>query len=141
MVISDYGVSLLRHGFLLFFLALLTGLAIPALRNPRIALSAHLSALMNGTFIATMGLSSAAFALSATALQTLYWVTLYGAYSNWLANLFAAVFGTSSQTPMAGAGHRGKPWQETLASVGFVSSALAMLVALGIVLYGLRPRG
>jgi hydroxylaminobenzene mutase len=140
MVISEYAVSLLRHGFLIFLLGLLTGLAIPALRNPRIALSAHLAALMNGTFIATMGLASAAFTLSAGLLQALYWVALYGAYSNWLANVFAAVFGTSSQTPMAGAGHRGKPWQETLASVGFVSSALAMLIALGLVLYGLRPR-
>jgi (hydroxyamino)benzene mutase len=138
MVISEYGVSFLRLGCVLFLLALLTGLAIPAFRNPRIALSGHVSALMNGTFIAVVGLASAAFDLSGDALEALYWITLYGTYSNWLANLFAAAFGTSRITPIAGAGHTGKEWQEKLATFGFVTSALAMLVAVGLVLYGLR---
>jgi hypothetical protein len=41
---------LIWHGIFLFMLGLLTGVAIPALTNPRMGVSAHLEGVLNGIF-------------------------------------------------------------------------------------------
>lgn len=38
-------------GLVLFLLGLFTGFAVPALKNPRMALSSHLEAVLNGMFL------------------------------------------------------------------------------------------
>jgi len=47
--------TLVGLGALLFLLGLLTGVVVPALRSPRIGLSAHLEGVMNGTFLMVLG--------------------------------------------------------------------------------------
>ena len=61
---TPYGDRLLRLGVLLFLLGLLTGFAIPALTNPRMGLTSHLEALMNGMFLVLLGLLWPRLALS-----------------------------------------------------------------------------
>jgi hydroxylaminobenzene mutase len=63
---------------------------------------------------------------------------VYGAYANWATTTLAAVLGTASMTPLAAGVHRGEPWQEVLVTCGFVSVALAMLLAAGLLLAGFR---
>ena len=48
--------ALFKLGLVLFLLGLLTGFAIPALKNPRMALSSHLEAVLNGMFLVLLGL-------------------------------------------------------------------------------------
>ena len=48
MQMQDQARRLLWHGVFLFLLGLITGLAIPIISNHRMALSAHLEALLNG---------------------------------------------------------------------------------------------
>src|ERR1700753_4150644 len=43
-------------GLVLFLLGLLTGFAVPAVKNPRMALSSHLEAVLNGMFLVLLGL-------------------------------------------------------------------------------------
>jgi hydroxylaminobenzene mutase len=43
-------------GLVLFLVGLLTGFAVPALKNPRMALSSHLEAVLNGMFLVLLGL-------------------------------------------------------------------------------------
>ncbi|BBX74409.1 hypothetical protein MSHI_23150 [Mycobacterium shinjukuense] len=43
-------------GLVLFRLGLLTGCIVPALQNPRMALSSHLEAVLNGMFLVLPGL-------------------------------------------------------------------------------------
>lgn len=47
---------LFRLGLVLFLLGLLTGFVVPALKNPRMALSSHLEAVLNGMFLVLLGL-------------------------------------------------------------------------------------
>lgn len=47
---------LFELGLALFLLGLLTGLAIPAMKNPRMGLSSHLEAVLNGMFLVLLGL-------------------------------------------------------------------------------------
>jgi hydroxylaminobenzene mutase len=138
---SDHGHRLLWHGLLLFLLGLLTGFAVPALHNSRMGVSAHLEGVMNGVFLAVLGLAWHRLTLSARAHAALFWLALYGTYANWGSTLLSAVFGTSRRTPIAGAGFSAHPWQEGLIEVLLVTLSIAMVAACLIALWGLRkPR-
>jgi len=121
--------TLLGSGALLFFLGLLSGLAIPAMINPRMGLSSHLEGVMNGMFLMVVGLSWSRLALSEKALTATIWCLLYGSFANWLFVQMAALWGTSEMTPIAGVGHVGSPWQELVITAGLVSVGVSMLVA------------
>ena len=103
-------------------------------------LAAHLGGVTNGIFLLVLGLVWREIVLSARQLDAAYRLMLFGTYGNWVVTLVAALVGTSSMTPLAGAGHQGTPWQERFATVGFVAVGAAMLVASVLVLLGLRRR-
>ena len=125
---------LARSGVLLFLLGLLTGFAIPAVRAPRIALSAHVAAIESGLALVVFGLLGARLALTggwAAAIAHTLWISLYVL---WVGLLLGAVFGTGKTLPIAGAGLRAKPWQETTAfaliGAGSFGSAAAVAALL-----------
>ena len=53
---AQTGRRLLQLGIILFLLGLLTGLAVPALANPRMGLASHLGGVMNGLVLVALGL-------------------------------------------------------------------------------------
>lgn len=121
-------------GVLLFLLGLLTGVAIPAVRAPRIALSAHVAAIESGLALIAVGLLGARLALSdgwAAAIAHGLWISLYVL---WVGLLVGAIFGTGKTLPIAGAGLRAKPWQEATAfaliGAGSLGSAAAVAALL-----------
>ena len=131
---------LLWHGTFLVLVALLTGAFLPAYTTPRLGLSAHVGGVMNGTLIAVVGLLWRDLVLAPRAGQALFWAAVYSGYANWSGLLLAAVFGTSRSTPLLGAGHVGTPWQENLVAFCLVSGAIVILIAVVLVLAGLRAR-
>jgi hydroxylaminobenzene mutase len=52
----------------------------------------------------------------------------------------AAVFGTAALSPIIGAGHSGKAWQEIVVTVGFQLVGVAMIAISLLVLWGLRGK-
>jgi hydroxylaminobenzene mutase len=138
---QDRSRKLLWHGIALFLLGLLTGLALPALKNPRMGLAAHLEGVMNGTFLLALGAAWPKVRLSARLNTAAYWTVLGGAYGNWVTTLLAAALGTAAMTPIASAGFGAGQWQETLVSVGFVAVGILILVASVILLIGFRRQG
>jgi hydroxylaminobenzene mutase len=133
------GHRLLQLGVGLFLLGLLTGFAIPALANPRMALSSHLEAVMNGTFLAVLGLLWPRLALPPRALRVGFWLALYGAYANWLGTLLAATWGAGGRfMPMASQGQQGTSFQEAVIGFLLVTLSLAMIASCVLVLLGLR---
>jgi len=132
---------LMWHGMFLFLLGLVTGLLEQRFRNMRMGLSAHLEGLMNGTFLIALGASWSTVRLPQPAKATAYWGTLYATYGNWLFTTLAAVFGTAASTPIAAAGHHGKPWQESLVGAGFSSVAIVIIASVLLILWGLRTSG
>jgi (hydroxyamino)benzene mutase len=140
MNVSDRSRSLMFAGFLLFLLALLGGLAIiaPGINNPRMALSAHLTGVMNGFFLILLGLCWERLRLAGRASSLVYGLALYATYANWALNLLGSILGTGKMTPLVAGGRIGKPWQEALVNTGVVTLALAVLVCLGLVVWGLR---
>jgi len=55
---------LVRAGFLLFTLALLTGFAIPAFLNQKMALAAHVTGVLNALLLVALGLAWGLLAVS-----------------------------------------------------------------------------
>ena len=88
---------LFRLGLVLFLIGLLTGLAVPFLRNSRMGLSSHLEGVLNGMFLVLLGLLwphthlSHAWGVTAVALL------VYSTFANWLATLLAAAWGAGSR--------------------------------------------
>jgi hydroxylaminobenzene mutase len=128
--------TLLGLGALLFFLGLLSGFAIPEMTNPRMGVSGHLEGVMNGTFLIVIGLAWPRVHLAPTYQSITYWSLIYGTFANWLFVTLAAMFGTKAMAPIAGSGHEGLLWQETLVTVGLFSVGIAMVVACGLLVWG-----
>ena len=124
-------------GLVLFLLGLLTGIAVPALKNARMALASHLEGLLNGMFLLLLGLLwphihlPDAWGITAVAL------IVYSAYTNWLATLLAAAWGAGRRlAPIATGDYEASAPKERVVSFLLVSLSLSIVVGVGIVIVG-----
>ena len=132
---------LIRAGFVLFTLALLTGLAVPAFLNHRMAVAAHLTGVLNALLLIALGLAWGLLAMSPAQARLTRGAFLYGTYANWATSCLAAAWGTSRLTPLSGAGYSAAAWQESVVQVLQVILAVVILAGAVLVVYGLRsPR-
>ena len=127
---------LLFLGILLFLFGLLIGLFSTMMTNPRMGLSAHLEGIMNGMFLVILGLIWNKLALNYKWLAIAFWLTIYGAFANFVAVSVAAITGAGKMMPIAG-GKEGTSVVEGLISFLLISLALAMIFVCLIVLTGL----
>ncbi len=126
------------QGIFLFFLGLIVGAFVQRMTNPRMGLSAHLGGVMTGTFLAVLGAARTELRLSPRAESAAYWLALFGSYGSSASLLVAAILGTSTATPIAGAGHAAPAWQESMVNLGLQSTAAVMLLCCLFLLWGLR---
>jgi (hydroxyamino)benzene mutase len=131
---------LIWHGVFLFLIGLVTGLQERRFKNMRMALSAHVEGVMNGTFLIALGAIWGYVELPPRVEQAARWTALFGTYGNWLFTTLGAAMGTAAANPILSEGHHGKPWQERVAGLGFRSIALSILAAVVLVLWGLGRR-
>lgn len=134
---SDH--RLLFHGFLLFLIGLATGLVAYELENPRMGVSAHLEAILNGVFLVGLGLTWPRLQLTQRLRWVAFWSALIGAYANWAIPLFSAAVG-ASQPILVGAGRQAEAWQETLLTLSGVVGVLPPILCGSVVIWGLRAR-
>lgn len=132
--------SLLRNGFFLFLLALLTGIVIPFLKTARLGLSAHMIAVLGALFLIAVGLVWHRLSLGETTKRFLYWLWHISAFGNWLGTLIAAAFGGSSLMPIASSGVTSTPIQETIVMIVILTTSLVSLVVVSITVWGLRGK-
>lgn len=133
--------QLVWHGIFLFLIGLLSGFAIPALTNPRLGLSAHMEALLNGiVLIIVGGIVWKYLRLSERMERLVFWLFIYAAYANWFFCLLAAIFGANKILPIASGEHTVAPWQEIPVRAGLSIGALSILLACILVLYGMRSK-
>ncbi len=132
--------SLIRAGFLLLTLALLTGFAIPAFLNQKMALAAHVTGILNALVLIALGLSWGLLAVGTLQARLTRGTFLYATYGSWGASCLAAAWGTNRLTPLSGAGYGAAPWKESVLQVLQVSLTVAILAGAVSVVYALRPR-
>jgi hydroxylaminobenzene mutase len=128
---------LIQLGILLFLLGLLTGLAGPKLKNPRMGLASHLEGVMNGIFLVILGLIWPRLGLSHAWLVVTFWLIVYAAFANWVATLLAAAWGAGALMPIAGGNHKAAPRRERVIGFLLVSLALCVIAACVVILVGL----
>lgn len=136
---SDHGQLLLVAGTVQFLLGLLTGLALPVLKNKRMGLSAHLVGVQHGMVLWALGLIVPPLAPAPAIDGWMVYSFLLGLYGLWLAMLLAAIWGASQALPMAGAGHRASAGRERI--VAALVYLPATLIVLGTVLLLWRQLG
>jgi len=131
---------LVRAGFVLLTLALLTGLAVPAFLNQKMAVTAHLTGILNALLLIALGLTWSFLTMGPAQARFTRAAFLCCTYGNWGTACLAAAWGTSRLTPLSGAGYSATPWKEAVVQVLQVSLVLAILAGAGSVVYALRPR-
>ncbi len=130
--------ALFKLGLVLFLLGLLTGFAVPVLKNPRMALSSHLEAVLNGMFLVLLGLLWPHTHLPNVLGVTAVVLIVYSAYANWVAALLAAAWGAGRKlAPIATADHEASAAKERFVSFLLVSLSPSIVVGVGIVIFGL----
>lgn len=137
-MLNDTARRLKMLGMTLFLLGLITGFAVSHMTNPRVGLAAHLEGVMNGTFLVVAGLVWTDLRLTDRMRSAVHWSLLAGTFVNWLSTLLAAVMGTSTMMPIAGAGFTAPAWQEAVVNAGLGIVGITMVFAAGMMAYGLR---
>lgn len=132
---------LIGLGALLFLIGLLTGALVPAVRNPRLGLSAHLEGVMNGTFLMVVGAVWHHVRLDGHRGAIAAWLLVYGTFANWFFTLLGGAFGAGRMTPIAGGGMTAASWQESVVAAGLVSLSVAMVIGCGMLVWGLFRNG
>jgi (hydroxyamino)benzene mutase len=135
---SDMPKALFMLGLVLFMIGLLTGIAVPALKNSRMALSSHLEAVLNGMFLVLLGLLWSHIDLPHAWGVTAVVLIVYSAYANWLATLLAAAWGAGRKlAPIAAGDHMASAAKERFVSFLLASLSVSVVVGVGIVIVGL----
>ena len=84
-------------GLALFLVGLLTGFAVPSMKNPRMGLASHIEAHMNGLFLVVLGLLWPYVELGQMLEGVAVALLIYGAGANWLATLLAGIWGAGGR--------------------------------------------
>ena len=124
---------LLLAGMILFLLGLLTGAGIPFFTNTRMGLAAHMAGVQNGLVLLVFGLVWKHVQFSPSQETWCKQLSIFSMYALWFAQVLAATWGTSSATPMAGAGYSGAEWQEMVVNLFLYSGSFAIIIS--VVLY------
>jgi (hydroxyamino)benzene mutase len=124
-------------GLILFLLGLMTGMVVPALKNPRMGVASHLQGMTNGPFLIVAGLLWPHLALTHVWQVLAVALLTYGTYANWLATQLAAIWGAGQKfAPGAAGGHVASAAKEGIVNVLLVSLAPAIIAATIILLAG-----
>ncbi len=127
--LSKASTRLAKAGLALFVMGLILGGLIPVFENPRLALSAHLTAVQSGTALIVFGLLWDYTGLNnirSSVLSNAIWIS---AYSLSAGLSLGAAFGGSRLTPLASPESRADSWQEILSGVLIMSGSVGMLIA------------
>ena len=110
----------------MFTLGLLIGFLIPKMRNPRMALSAHLTAAQTGPALIATALFWNYLSVPSTWVAPLVYALLASSYVLTAGIFLAAATGASRALPIAGKGHMACPLEERLVTIAVGGSTLVM---------------
>ena len=129
-------------GAVLFLFGLIEGALVQSFVNPRMALSAHLTAVQSGMALMIFGVVWRWTDLPAFwSLVSRSGVTI-GMYALWIGLTLSAATGAGESLPIAGAGYDAGPVAQTSVSALVLGGSLAMTIGWALFVTGLvRDRG
>jgi len=118
-----------KAGILLFTLGLLIGFVLAKLRNPRLGLSAHLTAVQTGAMLVAVSLFWQYLGMPENWAVLIAWSIIGSSYVLTAGILISGALGASRALPIAGAGHSASKLRENLVSAMIYSSSSIMALA------------
>lgn len=135
--LSPASKQLVVLGAVLFLLGLIQGAAVPYFFNPRMALSAHLTAVQSGTAIMVAGAVWGWTELSSQWDRGGRLAIIAGMYGLWLSLTLSASTGASDSLPIAGEGYGAGRAMETAVTVAVAVSSAVLVAGWTILTIGL----
>ena len=133
---------LTQVGMVLFLLGLIVGLLVPLFAVPRLGLSAHLLAILQGIFLLVVGLLWPRLNLTNQISRVVFWLLIYGCFSAWTANMLGGLLGAgNTMLPIAAGQAHGSSFQEILITILLRSAAISLITSVVLILWGLRSIG
>lgn len=137
MSLTEFQKSLIVAGALLFLIGLLQGAAVHSFTNPRMALSAHLTAVQSGMALMIAGIVWSAVSLHPRIENVARLSVIIGMYSLWLGLTLSAATGASEILPIAGAGFTASATADMMVAVTVMGGSGLMTVGWLLLVYGL----
>ncbi|MXO84934.1 hydrogenase [Altererythrobacter aurantiacus] len=141
MILTANQRMLVVAGAVLFLIGLLQGAVVQSFANPRMALSAHLTAVQSGMAMMIVGALLSAARLSERPAGIARWTIIAGMYLLWFGLTASAATGASESLPIAGAGYNADAMMEWLVSATIMLGSVLMIVGWTIFVVGLVRRG
>lgn len=126
---TDLAIILGKAGVLLFTTGLFLGFILATMRNPRLGLSAHLTAVQTGAMLIALALFWQYLEVPAAWAAFLIYAVIVSSYVLTAGIALSGFFGASKALPIAGAGHSASKSRETIVSLLIYSSSLVMALA------------
>lgn len=137
--LTQIGAQLIFIGIVLFLAGLLQGALIPKVKNSRMALSGHLTAVQCAMALAILGVMWSLVELPALAAIFAAYGCAFGFVFIWLGITVASVTGASKALPIAGAGYSANVTSELTVKVMVRFGSLLSLIACTLLVFGLVP--
>lgn len=137
MSLTGFQKSLVLAGAVLFLIGLLQGAVVHSFTNPRMALSAHLTAVQSGMALMIAGVIWSAVSLHPRIESLARLSVIAGMYSLWLGLTLSAATGASEILPIAGAGFSAGEMADTMVAVTVLGGSSLMTVGWLLLVYGL----
>jgi (hydroxyamino)benzene mutase len=123
---SPLAIALGKSGVLLFTLGLLIGFALGKMRNPRLGLSAHLTAVQTGAMLVALSLFWEFLGVPERWVPPVIYSVVASSYVLTVGILLSGIFGASKALPIAGAGFSASKAREFFVSALVYGSSLVM---------------
>lgn len=131
--------SLLRAGFSLILLGILTGLAAAWPAQPRLGTTAMLAGVLGGGLLVLLGLAWRHLHVAVGSGTILEWLARVAAYGTWVTAVLAGLWGMATPPilsyPLSSPGS----WREWMCGILGVGSAVATLATFLFVVVVIRP--
>lgn len=137
MTLTTHQRALVVAGALLFLIGLLQGAVVQSFLNPRMALSAHLTAVQSGMAMMIVGALWTSADLKPTFSNIARWAIVIGMFGLWAGLTASAATGASKNLPIAGAGYSAAQVTENLVSIAVLGSSVLMTIGWSIFVIGL----
>lgn len=137
MNLTPHQRTLVVAGALLFLVGLLQGAFVQSFLNPRMALSAHLTAVQSGMAMMIVGALWTSADLRPAYSNIARWTIVMGMFGLWAGLTASAITGASNNLPIAGAGHSAAQTTENLVSIAVLAGSVLTTIGWSIFVSGL----
>jgi len=137
--ITQIGAQLIFVGIFFFLVGLVQGALIPTVKNSRMALSGHLTAVQCGMALAIFGVIWSLVELPISLEILAAYGSTLGFILIWLGITIASITGASKALPISGAGFSATASNELTVTILVRSGSLISLIACALLVYGLLP--